>query len=47
MAETGQRGRNVLAPLLERFDGLDELELLARAGRALDHCDASVRQAEA
>jgi hypothetical protein len=33
--------------LFEPLDGLDDLELLARAGRELDHCDASVRQAKA
>jgi hypothetical protein len=33
--------------LLEPLDGFDDVELLARAGRALDHCDATVRQAKA
>ena len=33
--------------LLQHLDGLDHLELLARAGRAGDHVDAAVAQAEA
>ena len=32
--------------LLQRLDGLDDVELLARAGRAGDDVDAAVAQAE-
>jgi hypothetical protein len=40
----GQRRRDVGEPLFEQFDGLDHLELLARAGRAGDHRDPAPAQ---
>jgi hypothetical protein len=43
----GERRRDVREALLEPLDGLDDLKLLAGARRALDHCDATVRQAKA
>jgi len=40
----GQRRRDVREALLEPLDGLDDLELLAGAGRARNHRDAAAPQ---
>src|SRR5690349_24126865 len=42
----GQWGRDVREALFEALDGLDDLELLAGAGRARDHSDAAAPQAQ-
>src|SRR3546814_10652242 len=42
----GHRRGDVGKALLEDLDGLDDLELLARAGRAGDHVHAAVAQAQ-
>ena len=48
-AEHRERHRrlDVLQPLLERLDGADDVEALARAARAGDDPDAAVADAEA
>src|SRR3546814_8956299 len=43
---SGHRRGDVGKALLEDLDGLDDLELLARAGRAGDHVHAAVAQAQ-
>ena len=48
-AEHRQRHRrlDMLQPLLERLDGTNHVEALARAGRAGDNADAAVADAQA